>query len=106
MRDKALKIYNQYGYKNQLKKLSEEVYEFIEAGNGDIEHVIEELGDVEFLMYQFKCANDIKNYEVKRVFQSKADRQLYRMSRNMTTNPVSEAFGGVFDAIKKMFGIK
>lgn len=112
MRNKALKIYNHYGYKNQLKKLSEEVYEFIEAvlefetGNGDINHVIEEMGDVEFIMYQFKNANEIKAREIKRVFQSKADRQLHRIRTDKPFTPLSDMCEGVLDSIKKLFGIK
>lgn len=112
MRDKALEIYNHYGYKNQLKKLSEEVYEFIEAvlefeaGNGDINHVIEEMGDVEFMMYQFRVANDIKQREIKRVFQSKADRQLHRIKTDKPFTLISDICEGVLGSIKKLFGIK
>lgn len=93
MRDKALEIYNHYGYKNQLKKLSEEVYEFIEAmleyeaGTGDIEHVIEELGDVEFILYQFKEANDISTSEIRDVWRYKSKRQLNRIG-NEKRNPL------------------
>ena len=95
MRDKALEIYNHYGYKNQLKKLSEEVYEFIEAmleyetGTGDIEHVIEELGDIEFILYQFKEANEINNNEIRDVWKYKSRRQLNRIE-NEKSNPLSK----------------
>lgn len=93
MRDKALKIYSHYGYKNQLKKLSEEVYEFIEAmleyetGTGDIEHVIEELGDVEFILYQFREANEINTSEIRDVWRYKSKRQLTRIG-NEKRNPL------------------
>lgn len=93
MRDNALEIYNHYGYKNQLKKLSEEVYEFIEAmleyeaGTGDIEHVIEELGDVEFILYQFREANNISTNEIRDVWRYKSKRQLNRIG-NEKRNPL------------------
>ena len=85
MKEEALKIYNNYGYKNQLKKLSEEVYEFIEAviefeeGIGDIKHVIEEMGDIETILYQFKEANDIKSAEICDVVEFKLNRECGRI---------------------------
>ena len=85
MKEEALKIYNNYGYKNQLKKLSEEVYEFIEAviefenGKGSIEHVIEEMGDIETILYQFKEVNDIMAAEITDVVTFKLSRECRRI---------------------------
>lgn len=88
MKREALKIFNHYGYKNQLKKLSEEVYEFIEAvieyeeGIDDIRHVIEEMGDIETILYQFKEANDIKGAEICDVVEFKLSRECGRIERH------------------------
>ncbi len=87
MKKQSLEIFEHYGYKNQLKKLSEEVYEFIEAallyenGKGHINHVIEELGDVEFLLYQFRNHYKIRVRKIMNIRRFKARRQLERMSK-------------------------
>ena len=89
--DICLKIINNYGVDNQLKKLNEEVFEFIEAimqyefykYGGDIdklkEHVIEEYGDVLFVLNQFRCYYKISNSDIRKVQQFKGERQLKRM---------------------------
>jgi hypothetical protein len=67
--NELLRIYDHFGYKNQLEKLSEEIKEFSEAytdwvANGfDIafwDHMIEELADVDILISQFR-KNIIRN---------------------------------------------
>lgn len=89
MKSKSLKIFNNYGYKNQLKKLNEEVYEFVEAallyenGKGNMNHVIEELGDVEFLLYQFRNHYKIRVRKIMSVRRFKARRQLKRIEKEM-----------------------
>jgi len=89
--DICLKIINNYGVDNQLKKLNEEVFEFIEAimqyefykYGGDIdklkEHVIEEYSDVLFVLNQFRCYYKISNSDIRKVQQFKGERQLKRM---------------------------
>lgn len=58
---KALKIINHFGWKSQLKKLNEEIYEFYEAimdfenGIGTLDHVEEELADVFVILNGFKA---------------------------------------------------
>lgn len=85
MKGISLKIFNRYGYKNQLKKLSEEVYEFIEAvllyesGKGDIKNIVEELGDVEFILYQFRNFYKIRTKKIMSIRRFKGKRQLKRM---------------------------
>lgn len=85
MKETALKIFNNYGYENQLEKLKEEVKEFIEAvedyekGIGTRKHIIEEMGDVEFLVYQFRNAYEIDVDCVELVGDLKGERQLKRM---------------------------
>ena len=85
MKKQALMIFNNYGYENQLKKLHEEVYELIESiikyenGKDSIEHVTEELGDVEFLLYQFRSHYKIKTRKIMNVRRFKARRQLGRI---------------------------
>ena len=85
MLEKSLNVFNHYGYKNQLKKLCEEMYEFIEAeleykaGIGSKEHVIEELSDVWFLLTQFMVGENIQEGLVYGSMLFKADRQLQRI---------------------------
>ena len=83
MEEKLLKIINHYGYRNQLKKLSEEVYELQEAINNYMcyvyyppeeyldkdyneylrEHIAEEIADCMVLIEQFKNYYDISSEE-------------------------------------------
>lgn len=67
--DELLRIYDHFGYKNQLEKLAEEIKEFSDAYaewviNGFApefwDHMIEELADVDILMSQFR-RNIIRN---------------------------------------------
>ena len=89
MKEISLRIFNRYGYKNQLKKLSEEVYEFIEAvllyesGKGDIKNIIEELGDVEFILYQFRNFYKIRPRKIMNIRRIKGKRQLKRMENEI-----------------------
>ena len=84
MKDKLLKIVNTYGIKNQLKKLSEEVYELQEAilcGNS-VEHVTEELADVMVLVNQIRVFYNIEPDKVNEVFDYKVDRQIDRIKKS------------------------
>ena len=82
-----LKIIQNYGTCNQLKKLSEELYEFQEAV---IEHrffkvlqtkahLIEELSDLFVLLMQFKEYYHIDGKEIMKIMREKIDRQLGRI---------------------------
>lgn len=99
MEKKLLQIINHYGYRNQLKKLSEELYELQEAirdfenqkevcenigckelhTDKEKEHITEELADVMVMLEQFKLYYGISSEEITKIFWSKVDRQLGRM---------------------------
>ena len=90
MEEKLLKIINHYGYRNQLRKLSEECYELIESiidgellelDNKAIEHITEEIADVMVMLEQFKFYYGISSEEITKIFRSKVDRQLGRMEK-------------------------
>lgn len=96
-----LKIIECYGIKSQLKKLSEEIYEFQEAVlsynllktiNEDFKDkvleknteyiykcVLEEYADLCVLLSQFKLYFDLNEDEVWQVMKNKVDRQLERI---------------------------
>lgn len=98
MEEKELKIINHYGVMPQLKYFQSEVFELNEAiiiyederphlddeaDEGYIkmlkEHIAEEIGDVQFMLNQFKRYYGIKDEEVNEVMIKKADRQLGRI---------------------------
>ena len=84
--NKLENIYNHYGLKHQLGKLQEELRELDEAIDDlltnkvdNLEHFIEEVGDVENVIYQLKTGLDIKKDVLKgRIY--KADRQIGRIA--------------------------
>lgn len=59
MKQDLLNIIKHYGLRNQLKKLSEEVYEFQEAilmddgSEESLNHIIEEYSDIQVILEQF-----------------------------------------------------
>lgn len=83
MKEDLLNIINHYGLTNQLKKLSEEIYELQEAilidvgDNESYNHIIEEMADVYVLMEQleeyFEISQDkliaMESYKIKRTLQ-------------------------------------
>ena len=97
MKNKALQIVEHYGIGNQLKKLSEEVFELQEAITihelkksvkyeiphteikGSREHIIEELGDVRFMLLQFQSWYGITDEDIEKVMIFKSDRQNERI---------------------------
>ena len=88
MNDKNLKIIKHYGFKNQQKKLQEEVFELQEAislqkyGEDTIEHITEEIADVFVLLDQFVAYYDINPEEIKKIFEYKINRQIGRIKNN------------------------
>lgn len=104
MKEDLLCIIWYYGINNQLKKLNEECYEFIEAvkdyeyqkdacevvGCKDIkehlkkskEHLEEEFADVCVVLEQFRHHYGISDEEIKKVMKYKINRQLERMEKN------------------------
>lgn len=96
MKDKLLKIINNYGVTNQLKKLNEECYEFIEAVSEyrDVEvyiktpayefhrkHMIEEFADVMVMLEQFKAYYELDNQEIMDIMEYKINRQIDRIEK-------------------------
>lgn len=84
--DKELKtIINYYGLTNQLKKLSEEVYELQEAilldegDNKSLHHILEERADVEVLLRQLDLYFDINYGEFTGIMVKKVNRQIERI---------------------------
>jgi len=94
---KYLDIIDHFGYRNQLKKLHEECFEFIEAVDNyedlmsfvkdatphDIDmlrdFVIEEMGDVLILLTQFIARYHIKKSELDAAMDYKMDRTQERI---------------------------
>lgn len=86
----TVKIIKHYGVANQLKKLAEEVWELNEAvldyehcknkEERNLDHIIEELGDVHLLLRQIQEYYEIGLVDIKLVVTQKMSRQLQRMS--------------------------
>lgn len=93
MLKRYLDILNHFGVRNQMKKLSEETYEFLEALHDyeDIisfdnvpdsncyehlyrRHVVEELGDILNILTGFIAKYDIKEDELNRTMDFKLER--------------------------------
>ena len=97
MKNKAIEVIEHYGVNHQQRKLSEEVFELQEAISihemkasieyeiplteliGTREHIIEELGDVRFMLLQFQCKYNIKDEEIEEVMCYKGNRQSERI---------------------------
>lgn len=82
MDKKILEIINHYGVKNQLKKLSEEIYELQEAIllNDSREHIVEEFADVNVLLEQIMVFYDLKPEDLVEEMKYKINRQLERIA--------------------------
>lgn len=93
MKEDLLKIINQYGVFNQLKKLNEECYELIEAindyiyeidpeeGQNCFNHIEEEFADVMVVLEQFKALYELDNDKIVDIMYSKIERQLERIEK-------------------------
>lgn len=88
MEDKLIKIINNYGVANQVKKFNEECFELEEAiiqyENTDTinkKHIAEEIADVMVMLEQFKNYYGISSEEITRIFWSKVYRQLDRIEK-------------------------
>lgn len=100
MREKILKIINKYGYSHQLKKLSEEIFEFQEAvieymilkeicseeyKSKLMNHIEEEYADVVVMMEQFNAYYNLDNNNIIDIMNMKINRQIDRMKKEMTS---------------------
>lgn len=80
-KEKLYKIIKKHGISNQLKKLSEEVFELQEViidGNERLKHITEEFADVMVLLNQIKEAYKLDENEIKNIMKLKIDRQCER----------------------------
>lgn len=78
---KYQKIIEHYGVNNQLKKLTEEVYELQESilEQHNIEHILEEYADVEVILEQIKQYFKLDDDKIELIKDYKVARQLYRI---------------------------
>ena len=87
MKSDLLEIINNYGLGNQLKKISEEIYEFQEAvllddGSQEaLNHILEEFSDVMVLMEEFKIYFELDNDLIIETMKYKVNRQIGRMKK-------------------------
>ena len=81
--DKYQKIIEHYGVNNQLKKLTEEVYELQESilEQHNIEHILEEYADVEVILEQIKQFFNLDDEKIELIKDYKVARQLYRIRK-------------------------
>lgn len=90
MKDNLLKIINNYGVRNQLKKIHEEYFELDEAimtyqfsrSFNDrflVANIAEEISDVMVMLKQFQYKFNISDEEILHIMNSKIDRQLERI---------------------------
>lgn len=79
------KVFDYFGYENQRRKLTEEVQELndeillYENGVGDIQNVINEIGDVLNLIQGFMVAYDIDTQEIEETADNKMERTIERI---------------------------
>ncbi len=104
MKNKIIKIANKYGFSKQSRQLSEECAELIQAvskyyrfrnskntrdeiltstedSNMLIQHIVEEIADVEIMLEQIKILLNISNEAVEGIKEKKINRQLARIER-------------------------
>lgn len=95
MKDDLLKIINHYGVMNQLKYFQSEVFELNEAIfialsddtiSLDVEHITEEIADVQVMLNQFKYYYGITDEDIKEVMEYKINRQLERIKNEQRSN--------------------
>ena len=81
--DKYQKIIKHYGVNNQLKKLTEEVYELQESilEQHNIENILEEYADVEVILEQIKQYFKLDDDKIELIKDYKVARQLYRIRK-------------------------
>lgn len=84
--EKYNKIFNYFGYENQRRKMNEEMQELndaillYETGNGDINNVIEEIGDLFNVINGFMEFYEITHDEVENIMKHKLDRTIERIN--------------------------
>lgn len=101
LEEKEKAIIDYYKPRHQVKYMFGEVselqeaitdYEYVEIYKGSPaerwhkEHIVEEVGDVQLMVNQFKRFYDISDEDIKGVMEEKADRQLMRIEEEKAKN--------------------
>lgn len=90
MKNKLLKIINNYGVMNQLKYMQTEMFEFVEAvinynnlsNEKNKEHIEEEYSDLMVMLEQFHAYYNLDDMHISEVMHQKIDRQLKRIEND------------------------
>ena len=90
MKNKLLRIINNYGAMNQLKYMQTEMFEFVEAvinynnlsNEKNKEHIEEEYADLMVMLEQFHAYYDLDDMHISEVMHQKIDRQLKRIEND------------------------
>lgn len=84
-KEKYEKVFDYFGYENQRRKMNEEMQELndeillYEKGMGDINKIIEEMGDLFNVLNGFIFNYDIDNEEIKNTMEYKLNRTITRI---------------------------
>ena len=89
MKEKVLRIINNYGAMNQLKYMQTEMFEFVEAvinynnlsNEKNKEHIEEEYADLMVMLEQFHAYYNLDDMHISEVMHQKIDRQLDRIEK-------------------------
>lgn len=90
MKEKVLRIINNYGVMNQLKYMQTEMFEFVEAvinynnlsNEKNKEHIEEEYADLMVMLEQFHAYYNLDDMHISEVMHQKIDRQLKRIEND------------------------
>lgn len=90
MKNKLLRIINNYGAMNQLKYMQTEMFEFVEAvinynnlsNEKNKEHIEEEYADLMVMLEQFHAYYNLEDMHISEVMHQKIDRQLKRIEND------------------------
>ena len=90
MKEKVLRIINNYGAMNQLKYMQTEMFEFVEAvinynnlsNENNKEHIEEEYADLMVMLEQFHAYYNLDDMHISEVMHQKIDRQLKRIEND------------------------
>ena len=90
MKNKLLRIINNYGVMNQLKYMQTEMFEFVEAvinynnlsNEKNKEHIEEEYADLMVMLEQFHAYYNLDDMHISEVMHQKIDRQLKRIEND------------------------
>ena len=89
MKNKLLRIINNYGVISQLKYMQTEMFEFVEAvinynnlsNEKNKEHIEEEYADLMVMLEQFHAYYDLDDMHISEIMHQKIDRQLDRIEK-------------------------